>query len=205
MATVGGLHQSQGSQNSAEIDGLARFAVEQHNKTENGILEFARVVKAEEQVVAGTLHHLNLVAIEAGKEKLYQAKVWVKPWINFKELQEFNHVNDSTSFTSSDLGVMKDGHVPGWRAVPTNDPEVQDAADHAVRTIQQRSNSLFPYELQEIVHAEAEVTDDSVKFNMFLKVKRGDKEEKFKVEVHRNNEGTLNLNQMEPDHSESRR
>lgn len=67
-----------------------------------------RVVKAQEQVVAGTLHHLTLEAIDAGKKKLYEAKVWVKPWMDFKELQEFKHAGDaSPSFTSSDLGVKQ--------------------------------------------------------------------------------------------------
>lgn len=42
--------------------------------------------------------------------------------------------------------------------MPPHDPQVQDAANHAVKTIQQRSNSLFPYELQEVVHAKAEVS-----------------------------------------------
>ena len=42
-----------------------------------------------------------------------------------------------------------------------------------------------------------QVIDDFAKFDMLLKVKRGTKEEKYKVEVHKNNEGTFNLNQME--------
>ncbi|XP_038690919.1 cysteine proteinase inhibitor 6-like [Tripterygium wilfordii] len=203
MATiVGGIYESQGVQNSAEIDGLARFAVEEHNKKENAILEFGRVVKAKEQVVAGTLHHLTIEAVEAGKKKLYEAKVWVKPWLNFKELQEFTHAGDSSSpFTSSDLGAKKGDHPPGWKEVPAHDPQVQEAANHAVKMIQQRSNSLFPYELHEIVHAKAEVVEDSAKYEMLLKVKRGDKEEKYKVEVHQNNEGALHLNHMEPHHS----
>lgn len=84
---------------------------------QNALLEFVRVVKAEEQVVAGTLHHLTLEAIEAGTKKIYEAKVWVKPWLNFKELQEFKHTGDATpskhtgdatpSFTRSDLGVKQ--------------------------------------------------------------------------------------------------
>lgn len=41
--------------------------------------------------------------------------------------------------------------------VPTRDAEVHDAANHAVKTLQQRSNSLFPYELLEILLAEAKV------------------------------------------------
>lgn len=43
--------------------------------------------------------------------------------------------------------------------MPAHDPQVQDAANHAVHTLQQRSNSLFPYVLQEVVHAKAEVSD----------------------------------------------
>lgn len=78
-----------------------------HLFLQNAVLEFARVVKAREQVVAGTLHHLTLEVIDAGKKKLYEAKVWVKPWMNFKELQEFNHVEDAPKITPSDLGVKK--------------------------------------------------------------------------------------------------
>ncbi|GLT88642.1 hypothetical protein SLE2022_066580 [Rubroshorea leprosula] len=200
--TLGGVHQSRGAENSAEIDDLGRFAVDEHNKRENALLEFARVIKAQEQVVAGKLHHLTVEVVDAGKKKLYEAKVLVKPWMNFKELQEFKHAGDSPSFTASDLGVKKDGHDgPGKQEVPTHDPVVQDAANHAVKTIQQRSNSLLPYELKEIVHANAEVMNDLAKFDMLLKLKRGDKEEKFKVEIHQKSEGTFHLNQMEPDHS----
>ncbi|XP_030462112.2 cysteine proteinase inhibitor 12 [Syzygium oleosum] len=201
MAALGGAHEPRGAENSVEVESLGRFAVDEHNSKENGLLEFARVVKAQEQVVAGTLHHLTIEAVDAGKKKLYEAKVWVKPWMNFKELQEFKHAGDVPSFTPSDLGARRGGHAPGWQEVPVHDPEVQDAANHAVKTIQQRSNSLFPYELHEIVHAKAEVAESSAKFDMLLKVKRGDKEEKFKVEVHKNHEGILQLNQMVPEQS----
>lgn len=47
------------------------------------------MLKAKEQVVAGKLYHLTLEAIDGGKKKVYEAKVWVKPWMNFKQLQEF--------------------------------------------------------------------------------------------------------------------
>ncbi|KAH9621975.1 hypothetical protein KSS87_010213 [Heliosperma pusillum] len=203
MATLGGLRESQGTPNDVEIDSLARFAVDQHNKNENAILEFGRVIKAKEQMVAGTMHHLTIEAVEAGKKKLYEAKVWVKPWLNFKELQEFKHVGDSPSFTPSDLGACREGHGPGWKEVPSHDPEVQNAANHALKAIQQRSNSLFPYELQEVLHAKAEVADDSAKFNLRLKVKRGEKDEEFNVEVHKNSEGNYRLNEMgtiQPEH-----
>lgn len=34
MATLGGLRESQGAANDAEIESLARFAVDEHNKKE---------------------------------------------------------------------------------------------------------------------------------------------------------------------------
>ncbi|KAJ4866056.1 Cysteine proteinase inhibitor 6 [Raphanus sativus] len=206
MAMLGGVRDVPSNQNSGEVESLARFAVDEHNKKENALLEFGRVVKAKEQVVAGTLHHLTLEIIEAGKKKLYEAKVWVKPWLNFKELQEFKPASDdggastTNTITPSDLGCKKGELESGWREVPGDDPEVQHVADHAVKTIQQRSNSLFPYELQEVVHANAEVTGEAAKYNMLLKLKRGEKEEKFKVEVHKNHEGVLHLNHMEQHH-----
>ncbi|XP_010499025.1 PREDICTED: cysteine proteinase inhibitor 6 [Camelina sativa] len=197
MALLGGVRDVPSNQNSGEVESLARFAVDEHNKKENALLEFARVVKAKEQVVAGTLHHLTLEILEAGEKKLYEAKVWVKPWLNFKELQEFK---PASNITPSDLGCKKDEHGSGSREVPGDDPEMQHVAEHAVKTIQQRSNSLFPYQLLEVMHANAEVTGESAKFNMLLKLKRGDKEEKFKVEVHKNHEGDLHLNHMEQHH-----
>nr|DAD21114.1 TPA_asm: hypothetical protein HUJ06_022577 [Nelumbo nucifera] len=73
--------------------------------------------------------------------------------------------------------------------------------NHAVKTIQQRANSLAPYELLEVLHAKAEVIEEVAKLNLLLKVKRGNKEEKFKVEVHKNVEGIFHLNLVEQDHS----
>ncbi|KAG6472099.1 cysteine proteinase inhibitor-like isoform X2 [Zingiber officinale] len=97
MAALGGIRDVEGeAANGLEIEQLGRFAVDQHNKKENALLEFARVIKAREQVVAGTLHHLTVEVIDAGKKKIYEAKVWVKPWLNFKELQEFSHAGDSS-------------------------------------------------------------------------------------------------------------
>lgn len=59
---------------------------------QNSLLELARIVKAKEQVVAGKMYHLTLEADDGGKHKINEAKVWVKPWMNFKHLQEFKEV-----------------------------------------------------------------------------------------------------------------
>ncbi|XP_028554248.1 cysteine proteinase inhibitor 12-like [Dendrobium catenatum] len=222
MVTLGGVRDVENNQNSVEIEELARFAVDEHNREEsrsvglgsmffvflgfvwtswgdlllqNALLEFARVVKAKEQVVAGTLHHLTLEAIDAGIKKLYEAKVWTKPWLNHKELQEFKHTGDgeSASFTSADLGAKRDGHETGWRAVPTNDPVVQAAANHAVTAINNMCDCIVTLELLEIQHAKAAVIEDFAKFDLLLRLRRGWKEEKYKVEVHKNVEGIFSL------------
>ncbi|XP_020268277.1 cysteine proteinase inhibitor 12-like isoform X2 [Asparagus officinalis] len=194
----GGIQDRRMGENDAEMEELGRFAVDEHNKQQNTLLEFAGVVNAKEQVVAGTMYYLTVEAIEGGKKKLYEAKVWVKPWLNFKELQEFTPLADSSSgATAADLGAKQDEHGSGWRTVPPHDPVVKDAANHAVKTIQQRSNSLAAYELLEILHSKAEMIEDLAKFDLLLKLRRGSKEEKYKVEVHKNLEGNFQLYQMQ--------
>jgi hypothetical protein len=55
------------------------------------------------------------------------------------------------------------GPSPGFQTVPTDDPTVKEAAEHALKKLQQSSNSLTAYELSEIVSARAEV-DSSLHF-----------------------------------------
>lgn len=45
-------------------------------------------------MAAGTMYHLTLEAIEAGRKNKYEAKVWVKPWMNFRKLEDFEHADD---------------------------------------------------------------------------------------------------------------
>ena len=49
-----------------------------------------------------------------------------------------------------------------------------------------------------IILVNEQVEDDSAKFDMLLKVKRGSAEEKLKVVVHKSSEGNYHLNRMEP-------
>ncbi|XP_072955221.1 cysteine proteinase inhibitor A-like [Typha angustifolia] len=87
---MGGVCDSKpGMENSLEMEDLARFAVDEHNKKENALLQFVRVVKVRQQVVAGMLYYLTIEALDGGNKKLYEAKVWVKPWMKFKELEDF--------------------------------------------------------------------------------------------------------------------
>ncbi|CAL0315834.1 unnamed protein product [Lupinus luteus] len=99
MATLGGSRVVEGSQNSVEIENLARFAVQEHNKKQNTVLEFVKVISAKAQVVSGTLYDITLEAIDGGNTKVYETKVLEKLWLNFKEVQEFNLVVPTASTT----------------------------------------------------------------------------------------------------------
>ncbi|KQK06285.1 cysteine proteinase inhibitor 3 [Brachypodium distachyon] len=96
----------------SEAEDAARFAVAEHNKNQGSALEFARVVSAKRQVVAGTLHDLMLEVVDAGNKSLYKAKVWVKPWQDFKAVLEFRHAGDSQSESAIASGGIT------WQAVP---------------------------------------------------------------------------------------
>ncbi|WMV35653.1 hypothetical protein MTR67_029038 [Solanum verrucosum] len=75
--------------NNSEFLDLARFVVQDYNKKENAHLEFVEVLNVKEQVVAGMMCYITLVATDAGYKKIYETKIWVKEWENFKEVQEF--------------------------------------------------------------------------------------------------------------------
>ncbi|EXC10036.1 Cysteine proteinase inhibitor 1 [Morus notabilis] len=100
MAKLGGI-QDKGNENDLHIESLARFAVGEHNKKENAVLQFVKVVKVKEQVVAGTVYYITLEVLDGDKKKLYEAKVWEKAWLNFKEVQEFHPVVDDSAQSSA--------------------------------------------------------------------------------------------------------
>ncbi|KAB1227424.1 Cysteine proteinase inhibitor [Morella rubra] len=68
--------------------------VEEHNKTQNALLQFGKVVNVKQQVLAGTMYYITLEATNGGKKKLYEAKVLEQPWLKVKELEEFKLIGD---------------------------------------------------------------------------------------------------------------
>ncbi|MBA0699295.1 hypothetical protein Goari_000944, partial [Gossypium aridum] len=67
--------------NRLEIENLAPFAVDEHKKK-----WFKKVTNVKQQVVFGTMYYITLEAMDGDKMKVYEAKVWDMPWMNFKEL-----------------------------------------------------------------------------------------------------------------------
>jgi len=97
MALAGGIKDVPANENDLHLQELARFAVEEHNKKANALLGYEKLVKAKTQVVAGTMYYLTVEVKDGEVKKLYEAKVWEKPWENFKELQEFKPVEEGAS------------------------------------------------------------------------------------------------------------
>ncbi|GAU21658.1 hypothetical protein TSUD_251420 [Trifolium subterraneum] len=95
MANLGGTTEVEYTQNNVEIDNLALFAVQEHNIKQNGVLEFVRVLSAKKQVVSGTLYDITVETKDGSKQKVYEAKILEKPWLNFKEVQEFKLVSEN--------------------------------------------------------------------------------------------------------------
>ncbi|KAL2613651.1 hypothetical protein R1flu_025343 [Riccia fluitans] len=85
------------SENSAELDNIGQFAVEQYNSKEGKNLSFKKIVSAKTQVVAGTMYHLVIEAHGDDAVKNYEAKVWHKPWENHKSLEHFKPHGGSAS------------------------------------------------------------------------------------------------------------
>ncbi|KAI5080819.1 hypothetical protein GOP47_0004002 [Adiantum capillus-veneris] len=83
-----------------ELRGLAKFAVDEYNFKQGADLQFVRLVSSEQQVVAGIMYYLVLEATSKGNNGLYEAKVWVKVWENFKSLEEFKSLGPNLAPTS---------------------------------------------------------------------------------------------------------
>lgn len=191
----GGISERKPGQNSPEIEEFAKFAVAEHNKKENKNLEFVKLVSVHQQVVAGLMYFLTIEANSGGETGHYEAKVWSKPWANHKSVEDFKFLGPK--LTSADLGTLGHGggggESSGLTSISVDDPSVTEAAENALKSIQRNSNSLFPYELKEIISAHAERKDGAL-FKVLMKLKRGTREENCNAEIHCNEEGDWKLN-----------
>ncbi|KAL3366981.1 hypothetical protein AABB24_011614 [Solanum stoloniferum] len=130
---LGGIINIQGI-NSLVFQDLARFAVQDHNKKEKAHLEFVEVLNVKEQVVAGMMYYITLAATDAGKKKIYEAKIWVKEWEDFQKVVEFKLVGDDIA----KLGGITDVPFP-------NNPEFRDLARFAVQDYNKKENAHLEF------------------------------------------------------------
>ncbi|KAI5414488.1 hypothetical protein KIW84_040110 [Lathyrus oleraceus] len=79
--------------NDPHVIEIANFAVTQYDKRSGAKLEFKKVIKGESQVVAGTNYRLTLSAGEGSVSKIYEAVVYEKLWLHFRNLTSFEPVH----------------------------------------------------------------------------------------------------------------
>ncbi|XP_027773479.1 multicystatin-like isoform X2 [Solanum pennellii] len=120
--------------NKPEFQKLARFAIQDYNKKEKAHLEFVENLNVKEQVVAGMMYYITLAATDAGKKKIYETKIWVKEWEDFKKVVEFKLVGDN----SAKVGGIIDVPNP-------NNPEFQDLARFAVHDYNKSQNAHLEF------------------------------------------------------------
>ncbi|KAK9069756.1 hypothetical protein SSX86_010150 [Deinandra increscens subsp. villosa] len=68
---------------------IGKFAINEHNKQDRASLKFGKIVKGEQQVVAGMNYNLTISAVEGSADKSYVALVYDKPWEKIRQLVSF--------------------------------------------------------------------------------------------------------------------
>ncbi|KAK2412907.1 cysteine proteinase inhibitor [Trifolium repens] len=79
--------------NDPYITGIANYAVTEYDKRSGAKLKFEKVIKGESQVVVGTNYRLILSAANGSASNNYEALVWERVWLNFKNLTSFEPVH----------------------------------------------------------------------------------------------------------------
>ncbi|XP_068497992.1 cysteine proteinase inhibitor 1-like [Phaseolus vulgaris] len=68
---------------------IAEYAVSEYDKRSGTKLQLVSVLKGETQVVAGTNYRLVLKAKGGSATTQYEAVVWEKTWVHFRNLTSF--------------------------------------------------------------------------------------------------------------------
>ncbi|RLN23213.1 cysteine proteinase inhibitor 4-like [Panicum miliaceum] len=90
---VGARTEVRDVERDGEVQELGRFSVAEYNRRRVGgeRLEFGLVVAAQRQVVSGLKYYLRVAAAaeNAGGERVFDAVVVVKPWLESRTLLRF--------------------------------------------------------------------------------------------------------------------
>jgi hypothetical protein len=162
---LGGAKEHKVDENTIRV---AEFAVTQLNGKANfhGTVRLDKVLSAKTQVVAGTNHVLTLETSDDAGSKTVEVKVWEK-------LPSNVHANESplelTEFKLT--GPVAEGNEQWMKA-----------AQQGVAQLNQRSNSLFPFVLEDVMSA-VPANDGTDHTHLQVAVKRGDKHETFSLTV----------------------
>ncbi|WVY91045.1 hypothetical protein V8G54_036559 [Vigna mungo] len=166
--TVGGI--SDVPANSVEIEDLARFAVDDYNNKQNALLEFVTVISAKQQVVSGVLYYITLEAKDGETKNVYETKVWVREWLNSKEVLEFKLVNTSTREVTG--GGVND--------VPADTPHIESLGRFAVDQYNKNENANL--EFVRVIDAKEQVVEGFL-YYLTLEAKDGESKNVYEAKV----------------------
>ncbi|QCE01552.1 cathepsin F [Vigna unguiculata] len=153
--------------NSVEIENLARFAVDDYNKKQNAVLEFVRVISAKKQDVSGVLYYITLEAKDGETKNVYETKVWVREWLNSKEVLEFKLVSTDT----------KGGGVSD---VPSDTAHIENLARFAVDQYNKNQNANL--EFVRVIDAKEQVVEGFM-YYITLEAKDGESTNVYEAKV----------------------
>lgn len=77
-----------------EVVACAKFAVEEHNKENNGAIMFIKLFRGEKQVVSGINYKLDFRTRKGGLILPYEAIVYYAPWKNYRKLVSFKLIHE---------------------------------------------------------------------------------------------------------------
>ncbi|CAL8464567.1 g4102 [Coccomyxa elongata] len=198
---LGGYKKHDDHSNDARIQEAANFAVEKLSEQRNEKLDLIKVLSAHTQVVAGTNYKLLLdIANSSNKLEHIEATVYEPLGNQEKQLTSTrtptpDQVEQQTEATSE---RKNGGLLGGYKEVSTDDDEVLEAANFAAEQLSQRSNSLYPFKVKEVLQAKTKVANGRV-FDMAIKLSQGDLPDQImKVEVSRDLKNTFLLQNSSP-------
>ena len=76
-----------------QVKEVAKFAVSEYNKQSKAALRLKSIVKGETQVVAGINYRLDLAVANGSATERYEAIVWDKPWLHYRNLTSFKPIS----------------------------------------------------------------------------------------------------------------
>jgi flavin-binding protein dodecin len=186
VGMLGGYKHVEDHQNDASVQNAANFAVKEISQQTNSQLELVKVASAHKQVVAGLNYQLVLETANQAQEKVNYEAVVYEP-LGQAALQLTSHkrvsVDEAQRKTEESHERGSGALLGGYREVSSSDPEVTEAARYAAEQLSQQSNSLYPFEVLEVLEAKEKIVAGK-QYDMKLKLKQGNLPESIvQVEV----------------------
>jgi len=105
---------------------------------DNSVRTLVTIVKAQSQVVAGTLYHFTL-RIQGAETELCKVKVWSRPWLNATEATQLSGDPEC----KAEIAATGSPVMGGISDIDAASPEVINALDFGVNHLNSMENNMF--------------------------------------------------------------